>query len=157
MDETATSQTATPESATPEAGPRLRWGRIAALHFPAAAIVSFLAGFSIVRNPDYPQDLGSWISVGVFAALVGGTVTGGLTLLGARVAHAIVARRRRGVLREVVAVIVGSTAGAALIGLFLLATTRDAWTLVAIPVLGLAAGVGLAIWVLVAWRGRRRG
>jgi hypothetical protein len=140
---------------TRAAGPRIRWGRIAAVHFPAAALVSFAAGFLIVRNPAYPQDLASWISVGVFAALFGGTVTAGLTLLGARLAHAIAGRPGRGLRREVVAVIIGAAAGAAVISLFLLITTREVSTLLVIPVLGLAAGGGVAIWVAAAWRGAR--
>ena len=139
-------------ASTPARGPRIRWGRIAAVHFPAAAVVAFAAGFSIVRNPDYPQDLSSWISVGIFAALVGGTATAGLTLLGARIAHGITARRGRGARREAVAVVVGALAGAAVISLFLLITTREPSTLLAVPILGLSAGIGLAIWVLVAWR-----
>ena len=79
------------------------------------------------------------------------TATAGLTLLGARIAHAIAARQRRDSRREALAVILGSLAGAAVLSLFLLVTTREASTLLVIPVLGLSAGVGISLWIAAAW------
>jgi hypothetical protein len=142
------------DTTTAAAGPRIPWSRISVLHFAAASVVAFVAGFLIARNPEYPRDLPSWIVVGVLAALVGGPVTAGLTLIGARVAHGVVVRSRRGVGREAVAVVAGALAGAVVISLLLLALTGDPFTLVVVPVLGLPAGLGLAVRVLMAWRRR---
>jgi hypothetical protein len=125
-------------------GPRIRWGRIALVHFAAAFVAGF--AFPVVGTAFDPQ----WILIGImsgfFVSIIGGGVTLGLAALGVYVAT----RGGRGWGRETLGAAIGSFAGAAAIGavLFVLVGT---FGLILFGIAGLGTAIGIGIWILVAW------
>lgn len=124
--------------------PRIRWGRIALVHFAAAFVAGF--AFPVVGTGFDPQ----WILIGImsgfFISVIGGGATLGLAALG----FAVATRGGRGWGRETLGVAIGSFAGAALIGAVLFALVGT-FALILVAVAALGTTIGIGIWILVAW------
>ena len=134
--------------ATPPAKPRIRWGRIAALHLGAGLVAGFVVPLVMLGTAD--SSWAQWIAVAFISAVVVCLVGGGLPLLLAWVAWALVSRNRRGPWREVGAVVAGALLGSLLVSVALTALV-GLTALTAVLLIGLPSAIGFMIWVLVAW------
>jgi hypothetical protein len=141
-----TGRTSAPEPTTAPASPSpwIRWGRITALQLGAGFLVAFLVPAFL------GQWRGEWIGLALISGLVIGLIGGGIPLLGARLGFFIATRGARGPGRELLGVVLGALAGAALLGLAFTAYV-GVYGFVLVAVIGLGSAVGFTIWVLVAW------
>ena len=126
--------------------PRIRWGRIAALHFSAALAVMVV--YLALASPN--MSALTFFPIGIPPVLLGGALP---PYLVAVITWWLATAWGRGRIREVLAVTVGALVGS-LVPLFflrLLGLPADAIAVLAGSVAGCSA-VGFATWVLVAWR-----
>lgn len=145
----------------------VRWGRVAVLQVVAGSLAGFIYPFwFFILRQWYLVDqtgisgLAVWIAIcigsGVSVALVGA----GIPLLSAWFSWLLVSRHRRGLLREVMAVIVGAIGGSLIpsaLPFSLFAIGAISWTYSALSVLlvGFVPGAAFALWVAAAWRRAR--
>jgi hypothetical protein len=147
--------------------PRVRWGRAAALQIVAGGIAGFAVPFCFYVLPQGPLfgEIGLvgqaiWIGVFIVSAAFVALVGAGIPLLVAWRSWLVVSRRRRGLRREVLAVVLGAIGGSlipSVLPFVVMAAAGASWTLYVVTVLALGGipGVAFALWVAAAWRRAR--
>ena len=141
--------------------PRVPWGSASKLHIGAGALAGIVVPFALFRTWSITAP-GTLMSVLFFLLISGalvGLVGGGIPLLSAWVLWLIVSRPRRGLRREVVAVLIGAIAGGAVVSVptvTIFAGGSSPILAAAVLVLGGIPGFAFALWVAGAWRRARQ-
>lgn len=133
-------------------------GRATALQLVAGGIAGFIVPFSsVVLAPGFRvAEVGPWIAISLVSAVLVALFGAGIPLLVAWISWLAVSGSRRGLRREVLAVVFGAIVGS-LIVLAFIAAFGDLWIYVAtVLTLGGMPGVAFALWVAAAWRRERK-